>query len=116
MKKKSHITITGVTGFVGSNLFEYFLDENIEITASNLRNLNWKSEIDTEVSAIIHLAGKAHDLKNNSNLEEYFMINTKLTQELFDFFLASCCYRGNSSYSKNSLWSIKTISRAIYIE
>lgn len=91
MKKKSNIIITGVTGFVGSNLFEYFLDENIEITASNLRNLNWKSEIDTEVSAIIHLAGKAHDLKNNSNLEEYFMINTKLTQELFDFFLASNC-------------------------
>ena len=91
MKKNSHITITGVTGFVGSNLFEYFLDENIEITASNLRNLNWKSEIDTAASAIIHLAGKAHDLKNSSNPEEYFDVNTKLTKELFDLFLESNC-------------------------
>lgn len=91
MEKNSHITITGVTGFVGSNLFEYFLDENIEINACNLRNPNWKSEIDTEASAIIHLAGKAHDLKNSSNPEEYFKINTKLTQELFDVFLESNC-------------------------
>jgi nucleoside-diphosphate-sugar epimerase len=40
---------------------------------------------------IIHLAGKAHDLKNSFNPEEYFDINTKLTQELFDVFLASNC-------------------------
>lgn len=91
MKKKSHITITGVTGFVGSNLFEYFLDENIEINACNLRNPNWITEIDLKSTAIIHLAGIAHDLKNSSNSEQYFKINTKLTQELFDFFLASNC-------------------------
>ena len=83
--------ITGVTGFVGSNLFEYLLDHNCEPKALNLRNLNWKSEIDTAATAILHLAGKAHDLKNSSNLEEYFEINTKLTQELFDVFLASNC-------------------------
>lgn len=91
MKKNSHITITGVTGFVGSNLFEYFLDENIEINACNLRNPNWKSEIDMDATAIIHLAGKAHDLKNSSNPEEYFNVNTNLTQELFDVFLESNC-------------------------
>ena len=91
MKKNSHITITGVTGFVGSNLFEYFLDENIEINACNLRNPNWITEIDLKSTAIIHLAGIAHDLKNSSNSEQYFKINTKLTQELFDFFLASNC-------------------------
>ncbi len=55
------VLITGVTGFVGSNLFEYFLDENVEIIARNLRNPNWKSEIDTESTAILHLASKAHD-------------------------------------------------------
>ena len=85
------ITITGVTGFVGSNLFEYLLNHNCEPKALNLRNANWKSEIDTEASAIIHLAGKAHDLKNSSNPEEYFEINTKFAQELFDVFLASNC-------------------------
>lgn len=83
------ITITGFTGFVGSNLFEYFLDNNCEPKVLNLRKPNWKSEIETEAKAIIHLAGKAHDTKNTSNPMDYFEINTKLTQELFDFFLAS---------------------------
>lgn len=85
------ITITGVTGFVGSNLFENLLEHNCELKPLNLRKPNWKSEIDTEATAILHLAGKAHDLKNSSNPEEYFEINTKLTQELFDMFLASNC-------------------------
>ncbi len=84
-------TITGVTGFVGTNLFEYFLDENIEITSPDLRKPNWKTEVNLESTAIIHLAGKAHDLKNSSHPEEYFEINTKLTQELFDVFLESNC-------------------------
>ena len=83
--------ITGITGFVGSNLFEYLLDNNCEPKAINLRNSNWKSELDTAATAIIHLAGKAHDLKKSSNPEAYFEINTKLTQELFDVFLASNC-------------------------
>jgi nucleoside-diphosphate-sugar epimerase len=84
-------TITGVTGFIGSNLFEYLLDHNYKPKAINLRNSNWKTEIDLESTAIIHLAGKAHDLKNSSNPEVYFEINTKLTQELFDVFLESNC-------------------------
>jgi nucleoside-diphosphate-sugar epimerase len=91
MKKKSNITITGATGFVGSNLFEYLLNYSYDPKAFNLRNSNWKSEIDLDATAIIHLAGKAHDLKNSSNAEEYFEVNTKLTQELFDVFLVSNC-------------------------
>jgi nucleoside-diphosphate-sugar epimerase len=83
------ITITGVTGFVGSNLFEYFLDNGWEPKSLKLRNPNWKSEIDPNASALIHLAGKSHDLKNSSNPDQYFDVNTKLTIELFDFFLAS---------------------------
>lgn len=85
------VLITGITGFVGSNLFEYFLDKNIEITACNLRNPNWITKIDLKSTAIIHLAGKAHDIKNSADPEEYFDINTKLTQELFDFFLGNSC-------------------------
>ena len=41
------------------------------------------------VSAVIHLAGKAHDLKSTSNPEEYYQVNTKLTKKVFDAFLAS---------------------------
>jgi nucleoside-diphosphate-sugar epimerase len=89
MKQSIGINITGATGFVGSNLFEYFLDHNCKSKAINLRNSNWKSEIDMDATAIIHLAGKAHDLKNSFNPEDYFDINCKLTQEIFDVFLAS---------------------------
>lgn len=85
------ITVTGLKGFVGSNLLKYFFEYNFELKAINLRNPAWNTEIDTETSAIIHLAGKAHDVKNSSNPVEYFKINTILTQELFDIFLASNC-------------------------
>ena len=40
-----------------------------------------------EVDAIIHLAGKAHDTKNQSAAEVYFKVNTGLTQKFFDYFL-----------------------------
>ena len=89
MKQSNGINITGATGFVGSNLFEYLLDHNWEPISLNLRNTNWKSKIDNESIAIIHLAGKAHDLKSSSNQDDYFDINSKLTQEIFDVFLAS---------------------------
>ncbi len=85
------ISITGVTGFVGSNLFENLLEHNCEPKALNLRKPNWKSEIETDAKAIIHLAGKAHDTKNSSNSKNYFDINSKLTHDLFDVFLESNC-------------------------
>jgi len=85
------ILITGITGFVGSNLFKNLLEHNFEPIALNLRKPNWKSEIESEAKAIIHLAGKAHDTKNTVNPKDYFDINTKLTQDLFDVFLESNC-------------------------
>lgn len=39
--------------------------------------------------AIIHLAGKAHDLKKATNPEEYYHVNTNLTNFIFDTFLTS---------------------------
>ena len=39
--------------------------------------------------AFIHLAGKAHDLKNNTDATAYFTINTGLTIQLFDLFIKS---------------------------
>jgi nucleoside-diphosphate-sugar epimerase len=88
---KKSIIITGSSGFVGSNLLKFFKLSISESGKLNIRKSNWKSEIDLNATAIIHLAGKAHDLKNSSNSKDYFDINTKLTQELFDVFLASNC-------------------------
>jgi len=41
------------------------------------------------VDAIIHLAGKAHDTARIARDEEYFEVNTGLTQKIFDYFLHS---------------------------
>lgn len=93
------ILITGVHGFVGSNLVEalkkehtiYGLDIITPIKDGVRFTFGWDylekpGEI-PEVDAIIHLAGKAHDTKNQSAADVYFKINTGLTQKIFDWFL-----------------------------
>ena len=77
------IYLTGATGFVGTSVIKSFYDYKI------IKQRRYdKIKIDSE-STIIHLAGKAHDLKNTSNSEEYYQVNTELTQKLYDSFLVS---------------------------
>lgn len=94
------ILITGVHGFVGSNLVKalskdnliYGLDivspikEGIRFTFS-WDYLDKEGEI-PDVDAIIHLAGKAHDTKNQAAAETYFKVNRDLTIKVFDYFCA----------------------------
>lgn len=95
------ILITGIHGFVGSNLVEYLKGENeiygLDIVAPEkegiIKTYSWEDLDDRLVSpvdAIIHLAGKAHDTKNKSAADVYFKVNTGLTQKIFDYFKASC--------------------------
>lgn len=80
-------TITGATGFVGINLQNY-LKTSYKIELKSVRYVfNQRFEIKTD--AIIHLAGKAHDLKKVSNPQEYYDSNFELTKQLFDAFLLS---------------------------
>ena len=100
-----NILITGAHGFVGSNLIMalkvhhtlYGLDIIAPEKEGVMKTFLWK-EIEASCSlfqklpqfdAIIHLAGKAHDTKNQSIAQSYFDINTGLTQKIFDFFLQS---------------------------
>ena len=101
MKK---LLITGVHGFVGSNLVNTLKAENeiygLDIINSQkdgvIRTFSWddmSNDILQEVDAIIHLAGKAHDTKSFGKLrdqqsEEYFKVNTELTKKIYDYFLA----------------------------
>lgn len=81
------IAITGSTGFVGGNLKKY-LKSSFEINPMSVRfSANQKFVI--KENAIIHLAGKAHDLKKVSNPQEYYNANFELTKQLFDSFLVS---------------------------
>ena len=94
------ILITGVHGFVGSNLVAYLAPENeiygLDIVAPEkegvIKTFSWE-DLDAgcvpEVDAFIHLAGKAHDTKNQAAAEVYFKVNTGLTQKIFDYFLKS---------------------------
>lgn len=93
------ILITGVHGFVGSNLVKYLAPANeiygLDIIAPEkegvVKTYSW-DDLDAglvpEVDAIVHLAGKAHDTKNQAAAEVYFKVNTGLTQKMFDYFLA----------------------------
>lgn len=94
------ILITGIHGFVGSNLVAslkqhhtlYGLDIISPIKEGVERTFSWKdleTESIPEVDAIIHLAGKAHDTKNQAKAQVYFDINTGLTQKIYDYFLQS---------------------------
>lgn len=93
------ILITGVHGFVGSNLVKALSKEHtvygldiINPERDGIRyTFSWddldKESMIPEIDAIIHLAGKAHDTKNKSAADVYFKVNTGLTQKIFDWYL-----------------------------
>ncbi|WP_270517313.1 NAD-dependent epimerase/dehydratase family protein [Sanguibacteroides sp. AM78-02pH3A] len=108
-----NILITGIHGFVGSNLTKslskkhciYGLDIISPSKEGVHTTFSWE-DMDTyrqpftpyqqetakllhHIDTIIHLAGKAHDTKNRTQAQEYFDINTGLTKKVFDFFLQS---------------------------
>lgn len=82
------ITITGGTGFVGVNLISYLKNYTIiPLTRVGLNSVSL--EIPSNTDVVIHLAGKAHDLKKVSKPEEYYQVNYELTKKLYDAFLKS---------------------------
>jgi len=84
-----NILVTGASGFVGQNLLPFLHKSAMVTRPLNLRNKDWTQSIPESYSAIIHLAGKAHDTNNTSTASEYFAVNTELTKELFNIFLQS---------------------------
>src|SRR5438445_6325161 len=82
-----HLTLTGASGFIGRNLKSYLELHNYHVQPISIRYGLPIPCFDSDV--LIHLAGKAHDLKNVSRAEEYYQVNTELTKQLFDVFLAS---------------------------
>ena len=93
-----NILITGVHGFVGSNLVKALSLENViyglDIVTPEkegvVKTFSWDDLDSTDfpqIDAIIHLAGKAHDTRNKSAADVYFKVNKGLTQRIFDWYL-----------------------------
>ena len=93
-----NILITGIHGFVGSNLVAALKNQHIiyglDIVSPQKegveKTFDW-SELDNlpTIDAIIHLAGKAHDTKSQTEAQVYFDINTGLTKKIYDWFLSN---------------------------
>jgi nucleoside-diphosphate-sugar epimerase len=95
------ILITGVHGFVGTNLVKALSGEHtiygLDIISPTKEGVKFTFSWDSldkedgipEVDAIIHLAGKAHDTKNQSAADVYFKVNTELTKKIYDYYLKS---------------------------
>ena len=92
------ILVTGSSGFIGRSLVDAFreqhkiygLDNVLQENSGVDKSFIWK-ELDnvSQIDMVIHLAGKAHDIKNASAEEEYFEINVGLTKKIFLYFLES---------------------------
>ena len=77
------IFLTGSSGFVGKNISSYF---GKEVTINKYER---GSVISIEEDIVIHLAGKAHDLKKVNSDTDYYLANTELTKQVFDSFISS---------------------------
>ena len=87
--------ITGAYGFVGTNLCKYLAEKGhechaLDIPAAKRDGVPYVSfytwdELDKlpVVDAVVHLAGKAHDLKRVASEQSYFDINVGLTEKIF---------------------------------
>ncbi|MBG6062551.1 nucleoside-diphosphate-sugar epimerase [Flavobacterium sp. CG_9.1] len=94
MNRKKKIYITGITGFVGQNLSLYLANEfDLHGISRNKKQgiLTYEMFLQDNLpyDAVVHLAGKAHDLKNTSHNSEYYEVNFELTKRLYDQFLQS---------------------------
>ena len=72
---------------MGTNLQVHLISYFEVIPLSIRYNLNQTFEIIG--NALIHLAGKAHDLNKVTNPQEYYEANFELTKQVFDSFLLS---------------------------
>ena len=119
------ILISGAYGFVGTNLSRYLAAKGhkciaLDIAKGNaeaysgfhawdgLDGIDWPS-----IDAVVHLAGKAHDLKKVSDPQSYFDINVGLTERLFNvcngkvprfiYFSSSKAADADTPYGKSKL-------------
>lgn len=81
------ILIIGSSGFVGKHLTK-MLSHKYYVNELNLR-YPAQNQFDINSDIVIHLSGKAHDLKNTLNENDYYIVNTDFSKNVFDKFILS---------------------------
>lgn len=97
------ILITGITGFIGTNLWKYLAgygdyelygmvrneEQKLLFRQTAFKQIFLLEELEKQLifDVIIHLAGKAHDVKQVANQKEYRDSNELLTKNLYNLFL-----------------------------
>ena len=81
--------ITGANGFVGTNLCRYLAEKGHECLTLDIGDADYGwDELGRipfgEIDCVVHLAGKAHDLKKVASERSYFDINVGLTQKIYE--------------------------------
>ena len=124
------ILITGAYGFVGTNLCRYLVGKGHECHALDIPAakrddvpysafFTWDALAGGETfpvdryDAVVHLAGKAHDLKKVASEQSYFDINVGLTEKIFNavqgkterfvFFSSSKAAADGNAYGRSKL-------------
>ncbi len=86
-----NILITGIHGFVGQNLVPYLEAKGHTIYGLGRTGDYVWNDLESghlpHIDAIIHLAGKAHDTKNQTEADVYFKVNRDLTMKVFAYFM-----------------------------
>jgi nucleoside-diphosphate-sugar epimerase len=98
-----NVLITGIRGFVGSNLTKYLLrDDLFQISgvSRNKERIEYLQPIlkhtfsiediykhNAHFDAYVHLSGKVYDVRDKGNEQEYFEANYEATKRLFNQFI-----------------------------
>lgn len=101
---KKNVLITGIRGFVGTNLTEYLIDKKeflitgssrskkyIEYLKNNIHSISSYDEIisgSCNFNSYVHLSGKVIETDIKGSEEEYLEVNFRQTKLMFDRFLA----------------------------
>lgn len=138
------ILITGAYGFVGTNLCRYLVGKGHECHALDIPEAKrddvpyasfstWDGLSagdgalpSGKYDAVVHLAGKAHDLKKVSSEQSYFDINVGLTEKIFNasegkvgkfiYFSSSKAAADGNAYGRSKLEAEKFLGgRAIVL-
>ncbi|MFM9840744.1 MAG: NAD-dependent epimerase/dehydratase family protein [Cyclobacteriaceae bacterium] len=101
------IFITGVTGFIGHNLVQYFnTQQNFQLFGHSRDSAKARVQLkglpvelietysakvfdERSIDTVIHLAGIAHDLSNQYKPDDYYRVNFENTKVVFDEFVKS---------------------------